>query len=160
MFRRFGFAIKKRKGGNIMKWIGMVTTYSRDEALKFAEKFKDDIKGAVLKVGATDFLSEDLNNIVERFRESGINFLMIVIKLTKGFDEYDIEKYVEKLSLIKPAMFWIEQATGIERPSYKALKEVQGALEHFAKLESVNKSEGYQIFDFEGINIRYDYIPD
>ena len=160
MFQSFGFAIKKRKGGNIMKWIGMITTYSCDEAFKLVEKFKDDIKGVMLKVGATDFLSEDFNNIVERFRESGINFLTIVVELTKGFDEYDIERYVERLSLIKPERFWIEQATGIERPSYKTLKEVQGALEHFAKLESVNKSEGYQIFDFEGINIRYDYIPD
>ena len=113
----------------------------------------------IVDVKSDEFLSDEFNKFAQCCRECGVKYLKIEIELTRSFDEYDIEKYVEKILMIKPDEFHIKQATEFKRPWYRILKEVQGALEHFATLRGENITEGYQVFDFGTTKIMYDYIP-
>lgn len=132
---------------------------SRD-VCSILKKYSEGDMCVLVKVTSKELCSEELLNFVRECRkENGFKKIEIEVELTRDFDEYDIELYVEAISKLNPDEFHIKQAEWLKKPRYKTLKEVQGALEHFAEFREENRHRGYQVFKYNNTRVVFDYVP-
>lgn len=122
-------------------------------------KYSEGDMSVIVKVTSKELCSQDLYDFVQACRENGIKKIVIEMELTRDFDEYDIEVHVEAIAKLNPDEFHIKQAEWLKKPRYKTLREVQGALEHFAEFREENRNRGYQIFKYNNTRVVFYYIP-
>ncbi len=122
-------------------------------------KYSEDDMSVIVKVTSKELCSEEFCDFVQACRKNGIKKIAIEMELTREFDEYDIEVHVEAIDKLSPDEFHIKQAEWLKKPRYKTLKEVQGALEHFAEFREENRNRGYQVFKYNNTRVVFDYIP-
>lgn len=112
-----------------------------------------------LKVNSKQLFTKEFRAFVAHCRIFEIvEQIELEMELNNKFDEWDIEKYVEAFRNINPDVIHIYIAKQDERPYYKQIKEVQGALEHFANVERIDIDEQQQVFKFNGIKIVFDTL--
>lgn len=112
-----------------------------------------------MKVDSKQLFSKELKYFVQHCRIfEFVDKIEIEIELNNRFDEWDIEKYVEAFKKINPDVVHICIANRDERPYYKQLMEVQGALEHFATLYNIDVDEQKEVFKFNGMEIVFDAV--
>lgn len=81
------------------------------------------------------------------------------IEITTAFDEWDLEKYIERIKKLELDELVIEPSKDKNvTPYYKQLLEIQGALIEFAELIEENQKEGYQSYQFGKTYIEYRFI--
>ena len=100
-------------------------------------------------------LSKDCSSILRAKRSRG-HKVCIKMELNKEFDEWDIEKYIERFKAlgIEKLVITVSQSRK-NQPTYNQLKEVQGALEYFAKFEGYDENEGCQKFSADDVEILF-----
>lgn len=78
----------------------------------------------------------------------------LAMELNKDFDEWEIEKYVQRFSELCVERLRITvNKNRTEQPTYKQIMEVQGALEHFATFDAYDENEGCQKFHTDCMEI-------
>lgn len=100
-------------------------------------------------------LSKDCSSILRAMRSRG-HKVLVEMELNSDFDEWDIEKYIERFKALglEKLVITVSQSR-MNQPTYKQLKEVQGALEYFAKFEGYNENERYQKFSANDVEILF-----
>ena len=78
----------------------------------------------------------------------------IVMELDKNFDEWDIEKYIHRFKelCLEELVITVSQSR-TNQPTYKQVKEVQGALDYFAKYKGYDENEGCQKFLADDVEV-------
>ena len=100
-------------------------------------------------------LSEECSSVLKAKGFSGQR-VCIHMELDKTFDEWDIEKYIKRFKTLGLGKLVITVSQNRNnQPTYKQLKEVQGALDFFAKFEGYDEVEGCQKFSADGVEVLF-----
>ena len=76
------------------------------------------------------------------------------MELTDEFDEWEIEKYIQRFSELCVEKLRITVSKKRHgQPTYKQITEVQGALQHFATFDAYDEKEGCQRFHTDSMEI-------
>lgn len=104
-------------------------------------------KELTIYVGGFDKLGAEILAEYVNIKRLNLDELRLVVECTKRFDEWEIENYIEQIKLIKPDVVEINVADEITtKPTLRQIIELQGALEHFAKLENYDSEKKCQIY--------------
>lgn len=110
------------------------------------------------KINFEGLIGESFAELLRVKNEASEKLICLDLLLDDKFDQWDIEGYIRSIQRLEPKFIRITVAEEfVNKPTLNQIREVQGALEHFAKFVNYDAEKRVQNFAVDDIQIQYVY---
>ena len=111
------------------------------------------------KAGKKELFDTEFAKMLATEKKAG-NMIYVVCNMNGDFDHWDIEEYNRVLRTLDIDMLYLKISDDkLNRPKYRDLTELNGALHHYTTFIAFDEKTGYQEFHYGDMRIFFEYPP-